>query len=394
MSTGVAVAPEAARLVEAARDLGPAIVGMRDEIERERRLPTGLFERLRDLGFFSLFLPRRYGGLELSLVDYVRVVEAVSRLDASVGWCVTIGGGAPAWLAAFLPEAVARRIFVEDRSLVAGFLGPIGRAVPAPGGYRVSGRWPFGSGIVHSTWIATGCTVMDGDAPRRGPDGAPETCILFLPTAEVEVIDTWHVGGLRGTGSHDYQVDNVFVPASHAVSPGRDDPAVLGALYSLPRHTVFGTTIAAVPLGIARAALDAVRDMAAGKTSLASGAALRDRAVVQAAIGRAEAQLRSARAFMFEACGEAWSAAANGMPVGLDQRVSARLAMAQVGEAAKAAVQTAYDIGGGTSVYDSCPLQRCFRDVHTASQHVQVQSAHFESTGRVLLGLEPGMPIL
>ncbi|WP_380068108.1 acyl-CoA dehydrogenase family protein [Dankookia sp. GCM10030260] len=366
---------------------------MRDEIDRERQLPASLFERLRDLGFFSLLLPRRFGGLELSLADYIKVVEAVSRLDGSVGWCVTIGGGAPPWLSGFLPEAVGRRIFVEDRSLVAGNLGPIGRAVSVPGGYRVTGHWPFGSGIMHSVWIASGCMVMDGDAPRRKPDGTPETRILFVPTTAVEIIDTWHVGGLRGTGSHDYRMTDLFVPESHAAALGQD-PVVSGPLYALPPPTVLGTTIAAVPLGIARAALDTVKEMSAGKTPRIGAALLRDRTVVQAAVGRAEAQLRAARAFLFEACEEAWSAASNGAPATLEQRAAVRLALAQAGEAAKAVVQIAYDIGGGSSVYDSCPLQRCFRDVHTASQHVQIQSAGFETAGRVLLGLEPGTPVL
>ncbi|WP_043830696.1 acyl-CoA dehydrogenase family protein [Muricoccus aerilatus] len=384
---------EAAKLIEAARHLGPTIMGMRDEIERERRLPAPLFEQLRDLGFFSLLLPRSFGGLELSLTDYIKVVEAVSRLDSSVGWCVTIGGGAPAWLSGFLPEAVARRIFVEDRSLVSGALGPIGRAVPVPGGYRMTGHWPFGSGIMHSVWTASGCVVMDGDAPRRKADGAPDTRILFAPTTAVEIIDTWYVSGLRGTGSHDYRVTDVFVPESHAIALGQD-PVVPGPLYALPPPTVFGTTIAAVPLGIARAALDTVRQMSAGKTPRIGAALLRDRPVVQAAIGRAEAQLRAARAFLFEACEEACSATSNGMPVTLEQRAAVRLALAQAGEAAKGVVQIAYDIGGGTSVYDSCPLQRCFRDVHTASQHLQVQGVGFETAGRVLLGLEPGTPVL
>ncbi len=393
MSAAATTGLEAARLMEAARHLAPTIAGMRDEIDHERRLPAPLFERLRDLGFFSLLLPRRFGGLELSLTDYIKVVEAVSRLDGSVGWCVTVGGGAPPWLAGFLPEAVARRIFVEDRSLVAGTLGPIGRAVVVPGGYRVTGHWAYGSGIVHSAWTASGCVLMDGGAPRRKPDGAPDTRILFFPTAAVEIIDTWHVVGLRGTGSHDYRVTDLFVPSSHAVALGQE-PLLPSPLYALPPHTVLGVTIAAVPLGVARAALDAVGEMSAGKTPRIGSALLRDRPVVQAAVGRAEAQLRAARAFLFEACEDAWNAASRGMPATLDQRAAVRLALAQAAEAAKGVVQVAYDIGGGTSVYDICPLQRCFRDVHAASQHAQVQSAGFETAGRVLLGLQPGTPIL
>jgi alkylation response protein AidB-like acyl-CoA dehydrogenase len=383
---------EARRLIEAAQFLRLAIISVRDDIRRDRQLPSGLIERLRDLGFFSLFLPRQLGGLELSLTDYLRVVEAMSRIDGTVGWCVTIGGGAPPWLSGFLPEAVAHRIFVADRALVTGNLAPIGQAVSVPGGYRVSGQWAYGSGILHSAWIATGCLVMEEGGVRRTPDGAADTQILFLPTREAEIIDTWHVGGLRGTGSHDYRVADVFVPASHAVAAGQE-PVQPGALYALPRHTVLGLTIAAVPLGIARAALDAVQEIA-GKTPRIRSDRLGDRPVVHAALGRAEAQLRAARAFLFEACEATWSAVLAGTPVSLDQRVAVRLALAQAGQVAKDVVQVAYDIGGGSSVYDHCPLQRCFRDVHTASQHAQVQSANFETAGRVLLGIEPGTPVL
>ena len=394
MSIGATAGPEAARLIEAARDLGPTIAGMRDRIERERRLPAPLVERLRGLGFFSLWLARDFGGPELSLADFVRVIEALARSDGSVAWCVT-NGGAYSRFSGFLPEAVARRIFVEERAVVAGNMGPIGRAVPVPGGYRVTGRWPYGSGITHSGWVLGNCVVLDeGGAPRPGPSGAADTRIVFFPAAEAEVIDTWDVGGLRGTGSHDYRVADLFVPASHAVSGAGDDPRLAGPLYALPRHTVFGITIAAVPLGIARAALDGLGELSAAKTPRIGSAPLRERPVVQAAFGRAEAQLRAARSFLLEACEDAWGAASAGVPLTLEQRVAVRLACAQAAEATKAVVQIAYDAGGGTSVYESCPIQRSFRDAHAAAQHIQVQSANFETGGRVLLGLDPGTPIL
>jgi alkylation response protein AidB-like acyl-CoA dehydrogenase len=393
MSIGVATELETARLIKAALELGPTIAGMRDEIERERRLPAPLVERLRELGFFSLWLAQAFGGPELSLTDFVRVVEALARSDGSVAWCAT-NSGAYARFSGFLPEPVSRRIFVEERAAVAGNMGPIGKAVPVPGGYRVTGRWAYGSGITHSSWALGGCVVFDGEAPRRGPEGAPEIRIVFFPTAAVEVIDTWDVGGLRGTGSHDYRVTDLFVPASHTVSGAGDDPRLPGPLYALPRHTAFAVTIAAVPLGIARAALDGLRELSVAKTPRIGSTLLRDRPVVQAATGRAEALLRAARAFLFETCHDAWSVASSGAPLTMDQRALVRLACAQVVEATKAVVQIAYDAGGGTSVYESCPLQRCFRDAHAAAQHVQVHSVNFETTGRVMLGLDPGTPIL
>lgn len=378
------------RFLAEATALGPTILALRDEIERERRIPRTLVEALRARGFFSLWLARAHGGPELDLAGFVRVVEALARFDASVAWCVANAGGYSRF-SGFLPEPVARRLFVEQRVAIAGALGPTGRAEPVPGGYRVSGRWPYGSGLPHCDWVLAGCTVWEGDAPRRTAQGAPDTRVVFFPVEQAEVIDTWHVGGLRGTGSHDYQVRDLFVPEDHATAG--TDPLVPGTLYALPWRTPFGVAIAAVPLGIARAALDAAKDLAMAKTPRQGSTVLRDRPVVQAAIGRAEAMLRGARAFLLEACDEIWEGVSAGAAATLEQRAAVRLACAQVAEATKAVAQTAYEIGGGTAVYESCPIQRCFRDVHAAAQHVQIQPLGFETGGRVLLGLDPGSPI-
>jgi alkylation response protein AidB-like acyl-CoA dehydrogenase len=387
MSMGLTHTSDAARLIQAAFDLGPTINAMRDEIERERRLPARLVETLRKLDFFSLWVPKDFGGPELSLTDYVRVIEALAQYDGSVAWCV-MNAAAYSRFSGFLPEAVARRIFVDDRAVVAGNMGPQGRAEAVKGGYRVTGHWAYGSGIMHSEWVLGGCVVHDGDEPRRGPGGAFETTIVFFPAGEAQVIDNWEVGGLRGTGSHDYQVADLFVPETHA-SAGRTSLRP-GPLYALPLYTQAPVPIAAVPLGIARAALDVVRELGTSRTPRLGSVLLRERPVVQSAIGRAEAMLRAARAFLFEACEEAWSTVAGGSELSLEQRAKVRLSCAQVADTAKSVVQIAYDIGGGTAVYESCPLQRCFRDMHAAVQHVQVQSGNFETGGRVLLGLEPG----
>lgn len=374
-------------MLEAARDLGPHIVELQDEIDRQRRLPDSLVETLRSLGFYSLWLARAYGGPELSLTEFVEVIEALARSDASVAWCVTNGGGS-ALFSGFLPEAVARRIFVEERAVVAGNLGPIGKAVAVPGGYRVTGRWAYGSGVNNSTWALGGCVVLEGGVPRPAPEGGSEVKVLFFPSSAIKVIDTWNVGGLRGTGSHDYRVTNLFVPEDYAIAWSA--PQLNTTLYRLPRHTVLGVTIAAVPLGIARAALDAFRELSAGKTSRLGSGLLRDKAVVQAAIGRAEAALRAARAFLVSACDDVWATASAGETITMEQRAAVRLACAQASEVAKFVVQTTHDLGGGTSVYESSPLQRCFRDAHAAAQHIQVHSGHFETVGRFILGLDPG----
>ena len=390
MSTG-AHNSEADRLIEAAHALGPTIKAMRDEIERERRLPMRLVDALQKQGFFNLWLAKAFGGPELTPTDYVRVVEALCRHVGSVAWCVaTIA--AYSRFSGFLPEPAARRLFVDEGAAIAGHMAPMGKAEVVEGGYRVTGRWPYGSGITHCAWTLGGCVVHDADGPRRGRDGALETTILFFPTRDAEVIDTWDTGGLRGTGSHDYQVTDLFVPEAYA-SNGRQ-PRLAGTLYALPHFTAFCIVIAAVPLGIARTALDAARELSSSKFTRVSPTVLNQRPVVQGAFGRAEGMLRAARAFLFEACEDAWRTVDGGQELTLEQRAAVRLSCAQVAEAAKSVVQIAYDIGGGTSVYESCPLQRCFRDMYAAVQHLQVQGGNFETAGRVLLGLDAGTPIL
>jgi alkylation response protein AidB-like acyl-CoA dehydrogenase len=336
---------------------------------------------------FDLWLPRSFGGPELALTEFGRVIEVLAQADGSVGWCVSIAAALTRF-SGFLDEAVARRIFLEDRAILAGVTAPTGKAVAVSDGYRVTGRWSFGSGIMHSSWTAGAAMVFESGALRRLPDGSPDVRFLFFPTTSTEIIDTWDAGGLRGTGSHDYKVTDLFVPIEH--STAGITPTLPGPLYALSRHTVYPVAIAAVPLGIARAALDAFRDLAATKTPSTSSTLLRDKPTVQACVGRAEASLRAARAFLFEVCDEIWAVASGGSLPTLQQRALARLACAQVAGAAKEVVQMTYDAGSGSSVYERCPLQRLFRDVHTATQHFQVHSANFESGGRVMLGLDPG----
>lgn len=391
MASAGPTSPAAARLLGAAAALGPSIQALRDDIDRERRLPTDLVEKLRKLGFFSLWLRRDFGGPELSLGDFVRVIEALARYDASVAWCVSVAANF-SFFSGVLSEPVARRIFVDDKATIAGNMGPLGKAEVVEGGYRVSGRWDYASGIGHSEWILGGCVVHDGNGPRRLPDGRPETTLAFFPAGDVRMIDTWDVGGLRGTGSHDYHVDNLFVPEAYAIT--RWTPSHPRTLYALPFQTTGPVAIAAVPLGIARAVIDAMLEFSGAKKPLFSSAPLREKPAAQAAIGRAEAMLRAARAFMLEACDDAWRTVAAGGRLSREQRALTRLSGAHAADAAKAVMQIAYDIAGGSSVYRNGLLQRRFGDMYTAVQHVQVHSRNFETCGRVLLGLEPDTPLL
>jgi alkylation response protein AidB-like acyl-CoA dehydrogenase len=294
-------------------------------------------------------------------------------------------------LSGYVSEDVGKEIFRES-SRLAGSINPTGKAVAVAGGYRVSGRWSYGSFIQHSDWTVGNSIVHEGDTPRRDVNGAPDIRFMIFPTCEAEIIDNWHVSGLRGTGSNDFQVHDLFVPEEHALPAFTAQPIRPGPLYATPLITIFAASLACVSIGIARAAIDAFIAVAEGKTPMGSTTLLRDKPMAQADLGRAEAQLRSGRAFLFEAIDEIWDEAAAGRVPTLRQRAIARLAAAKAAEASAQAVDLLYNAAGGTALFESTPLERCFRDVHATTQHIGTQAANFELAGRVLFGLDPGTP--
>jgi len=376
----------ASSLVVAAHELAPAIRAARGEIERLRRLPPALSAAMHEAQLFRLYIPKALGGLEVDPITSMHVVETVAAADGAAGWTLMIGMTYGVW-SALLPEATAREIYGAPDAVVAGALRPSGRARAVEGGYVVSGRWSFASGIQHATWWNGGCVVeMAPDAFRGG--ATQETLLVFFPAQQGQLIDNWDVGGLRGTGSHDYAVDGLFVPETHAISLDAA-PRVDGALYRLPLQALLDSTMATVPLGIARTAIDALVDLAQGKRSAAFAARPAERSSVQADIGRAEATLRSARAWLYESVEEAWAEVQAGRTIAVQHAAMLRLARAHCASAAAAAVDLAYGAGGGSSIYAASPLERCFRDVHTLSQHMSMHSSNYEICGRVLLGLPP-----
>ena len=377
--------------LRAARDLTPAIRAVRDDIDRERTLPAPLVKQLAEAGFFSIWLARSLGGPELTTLDFLRIIEELSRADGAVGWCAMVSAGYSR-LSGYLSDAVARQIFGDGSTIVAGTINPTGKAAVVPGGFRVGGNWNFGSFIQHSTWTVGSSVIFENGAPRRGPDGAPDMRLMLFPTSDIEILDTWHVGGLRGTGSHDFRVNDLFVPEERAIAAFTAQPVRPGTLFAAPFITVFQMALASVPLGIARAAIDAFVDLAEGKTPIGSSSRLREKASAQADVGKAEALLRSARAFLVESLHSVWDTVASGQMPSVPQRAIARLAAAQAAAASAQAVDLVYNAAGGTALYESNPIERCFRDVHATTQHVGIASVNFEISGRVLLGLDPGTP--
>ncbi len=379
-------------LVAAAIALRPTVRDFADETERMRQCPPALVDILHEHRMFDLILPRKYGGLETDVPTMLRVLEELAVADGSTAWAVGIGCGTSI-ISAAMPEPTAREVF-KPRVVTGGAQAPNGRAVRVEGGYRVSGRWGFASGCTHCSWLVGGTLIMEGDAPRMLDGGMPDWRTMLFPMSDVEIIDTWHVSGLRGTGSRDMQVNDVFVPDDRAISLITPNRYVDGPTYRFPVLGFLALTIASIPLGIARRAIDELLMLAGAKTPMGAMNKLRDRAVVQYEIAQAEAKLRSARAWLYEVTDEMWAQVVRGDEVSMHDRAMLRSACAHAAIESSRAIDTAYTLGGGTSIYETSVLQRCMRDAHAATQHVMLAPANYEVAGRLMLGLPPASPMV
>jgi alkylation response protein AidB-like acyl-CoA dehydrogenase len=365
-----------------------------DEIERARTLPEALVEAMVEAGLYRMLLPRGLGGGEVDPLTYFDVIDALAQADSAAAWSVLISTSSMTSTVRGLgDEALAGMFATPRQTVMAGSAPPRGRAVPVPGGYRLTGRWSQGSNILLAGWVHVGCHVHDGGEPRRGPDGSPVYLMCAFPAGEVQVIDTWHTTGMRGTGSHDYAVSDLFVPADrvHPAVAESDRPQ---ALYRFAGWT--HVAHAAIGLGIARVAIDEFVGLAGGKraTWLPAEGRLAGRTTIQARVARAEALVGSGRAYVREATRDAWDTVCRGERLSTDQRAIYRLSIVQAMTNAVEAVDLMYSAGGATAIYAASRLDRCLRDAHTAAAHVWVAPDNYELAGRLLLGLEPGSPTI
>jgi len=379
---------------EAAVALAPRIRAAAAETERQRRLSPELVHALAAAGVFRMCVPRALGGGEVDPATMIETIETIAAADGAAGWSAMIGATSGV-ASAYLGEEAGREIYGSDPEVVSGgAFAPLGKATVVDGGYRVSGRWPFASGCEHCAWLMGGSIVLDGGQPRLLPSGMPDNRLMLFPVAAVRIIDTWDVAGLRGTGSHDIAVDDCFVPAARSLSLVSDRPRARGPLYAFPVFGLLALGIAAVALGIARRALDELVALAGGKTPTGSRRLLAERPVIHAEVARAEATLGAARAFLAETVGAAWERAQAAGAIEVRERARLRLAATHATLASARAVDLMYGAGGGTAVYAASPLQRCFRDIHVATQHMMVAPATLELAGRILLGLEADSAML
>jgi indole-3-acetate monooxygenase len=379
-------------VVAAAMGLIPQVLAARDECENLRRVPQQLVEALAGAGLLQMYLPRSMGGPELPPLVVFQVVEEISRISGSIGWCTMIANGVSNSVG-LLPAEVGREMAGSPADLrIAGSIRPMGRARPVPGGHRLDGRWDFASGVNHARWLMCPGVIWEGGKPVPTPSGAPLMRIFWAPANSATILDTWHVLGLRGTGSHDFTLADVFVPDTHSVPMGAP-PGETGRLYDQRLHLSWiWTATAGNALGIARGALDAFRELASAKSSTMSTALLRDRPQVQAWVAEAEAISSAARAYLVTAVGDLWHRANLG-ETDLDRPIAhARLAITHAMHEAVRAVDILFHAAGTNAVYEKNPLERPFRDIHVAVQHAAGLPAHRVSAGKALLGLRPTDP--
>jgi len=377
----------AKRLVDDVIALAPLIRESAEDMEAQRHLSEPVVAALRQAGVFRMATPRAYGGPEHEPTTQVRVVEELSAADGSVGWCAMIGVTS-GFMSSRLEPASAQRLFGGADALLAGQVAPLGKAEVVDGGYRVSGRWRFGSASQHATVMMGGCIVREKGQPRRQADGQAEMRVMLFSQAACKIIDTWRTIGLRGTGSNDYTVDDLFVPFEDSFNLF-EAPRLMTPLYRFP--LLFLVNHAGIPLGIARSALAQVVTLAGNKV-MTTRRLLREEGQVQEAVAKAEATLGAARAYAYATIDEVWQTLSRGEYLSPRQRSLFRIMMVYVHRVAKQLVAEMYDTAGTSAIFQTHPLDRHMRDILVACQHVAVQEKVYRPAGRMLLGLDPGDP--
>ena len=385
---GTALGPdEIARRVES---LLPEVRERGDEIAALRRLPSDLVASLKAAGAFRLPMPTSWGGPEMPLPRQVELIESLSAADPSVGWCVMIGSDA-GFVSARFDDAVATELWTDLDDVTAGWVFPAGRAVPVDDGFRVTGRWQFGSGCTHADVILGGCLVATPDGvPVLGEDGQPKIRAVVARAGCFEIIDTWHTTGLAGSGSNDYGCADLFVPNEHTFS-FVDPTRRAGALYAFPG--AFFANMQGVGLGLARRAIDEVIGVATTKVMLPAFVPMRDIPRVREAVAEAERELRSARAYVYDALDAVWARLSAGEPLSDQERIDLLLSHVQSFRVARTVALAMVQLAGSQAIYRTSILDRLVRDAITINQHLAAGPGMVEAAGQLKLGQQPSGPL-
>jgi indole-3-acetate monooxygenase len=373
-------------VIENARRLAASLGDRSAEIEAGRRVPSDLLHELTTAGCFRILLPRTHGGVEASLTNALELYEALARGDASTGWTVMIGATGWCDLAA-LPRSTFDALFPPSADvIIAGAFAPSGSITPLDEAYEITGRWGFASGCGHATYFFA-------NAIEDVTDGHPTMRAAVLDPTQVTIEDTWHVAGLRGTGSHHFSVRGAVVQSDRTFVPLLDPPCIDVPIVRIATPALFAMGIASVAIGTAQGALDEVTDLARERVPLLAPGTLATNPLFQHDLARTDAGLAAGRSLLVEAAGRLWDRAEAGDDAALEDRARARAAAAWATEAAVTATEFAYRAGGGGAIYDDSPLQRRLRDVQAAAQHFLVRPDTYVAAGGVLGGQGLSIPV-
>ncbi len=372
---------------DTAHELAEKVAANADQIDIDRQIPTELTNELADKGFFRLLLPKSLGGAQLAHSDFLKILEIFAAEDGSTAWCIN-QNNVFSTNSLRMPQGIAEEIYAEARAVVTN--GPpdsSARAVPCDGGYKLSGRWNFSSGITHASWIAALAPVLPADQEPSAVFVRESGRVMLIPKNDVKFVDFWPVHGLRGTASFSFEVEDLFIPEERTYSP-TNQPREDGPVYGIPITLLFASGFSTVALGIAQASLGTAMDLAEIKIPGRASRLLQDEPTTQRIIGEAQAIWHSAKAFLREAHASVWESAAANKPLTVEQRIKLRLAATFGIRKSKEIVEIAYELCGSNAILDTNPIQRQFQDIHVVSQHIQGRATHFETAGQFFMGLD------
>ena len=368
-----------------AREIAPQITANAINFEKNRCLSQDVVRMMVNAGFIQMAIPKEYGGTESHLIEIFRVIEEISYADASTGWCL-MNYQTTAFVSGMVRPTWAKKIFNGPELVIpAGVLAPTAKAEFIEGGILVNGRWSFASGCNNANWLLG--TVLMVDRNGESLHDSAGKAILLLPffsREQFSIIDNWHVSGLRGSGSHDVEVRDGFVPTDRWLTLS-DPLSVAGTLFKFPIISTFPPAVAAVSIGIARAAFDCFMELAPNKVPVAGTIPISEFGSVQSVVAKAEALIDSARSYIYEVVDSLWTDIENGKAATIDARRRIRLAGSHAASLAADSVDLLYNAAGSSSIAETCPLQRYFRDIHVTTQHHHVQGGELERMGRLRL---------
>jgi len=386
------VEPSGAACIARARSLIPLLQAAAPRIDEKNELPPDVLDAMHDAGMFKLLLPRSVGGYELRPSDYIQCVEAIAEGDASVAWCMNQGSGC-SMAAAYVAPEVAQEVWGGKRDVLAWGQGPGAKATRTKNGWRVTGTWSFASGSRHASWLGAMCPSFEADGtPILHADGKPWERTLLFRRHQAMIDDVWQVMGLRGTGSDNYTIRDLFVDDAHSLTreyePERREH---GTLYTFKAMQLYAAGFASVALGVSRAMLDAFIALSKAKSRAWSSDSMRDNHAVQHIVGFSDAAWKAARAGLHKVMDEAWEEASRTATLSVDRRIQIRQAATYAIHAARDLSHDVFHEAGSTAIFNKHPFERRLRDINSVSQQVQGRRAHLETVGLYMLGGEPDL---